>query len=69
MTAIRPSKAAIRGLEQFFLIFWGAVVLNPSGLRAVRADMVCAGLVEPRGKLRLTPSGESIIAHFKAGSP
>jgi Mn-dependent DtxR family transcriptional regulator len=49
-------------LAEFFGVFWASVVLNPRGLQSVRGTMASIGLVEKRGKLALTPSGERAMA-------
>lgn len=51
----------IDALQAIFLIHWGAMVLNPNGHRSWRGLFGKLGLVERRGKLRLTPAGRRVL--------
>lgn len=52
----------VMALAEFWSIFWAATVLNPRGCQAYRGTMAQLGLVERRGKLRLTKAGERALA-------
>ena len=60
------SDKAIEALAYYFMFWWAVLALKPGNNRSVRSLLAHHGLIEPKGKLALTPLGKKVLDFCQA---